>query len=510
MSVTITEHISVLVVDDDPEFTDLYERMLSDEYSIKTANSATEALDYDLDTFDVILLDRDMPDASGDEALEEFRLQGIDCPVAMVTAVEPDVDILDLPFDEYLQKPVEAEELRSTVRRLAYRGAFEAKSREFFQLVAKKTSLDTSDHHARESSEYARLVDQIEDLKHQIGETMTEATARTITVPSYDDLGPDESAQLIQGIFDHELPPDLAELVDAYQELPGARPHFMWKWVHRLAPQNTLPCVESVYRDRVPVDKTITILFITLLDDCLEKRGDRDTFAELCRVPDPVQTPDLEHPGVDATYVEFTMRVWNTLMSRISNAPQYEAYVDLFYHDIRQAVNAVAYSEIPTRSPDLATMSDLERVETHNMGMYAYADIDLMHSPSEVRNDLPAIRDALWDAQLMARIGNWVSTWERELREGDFSAGPVVFAREQGVVSHEELEHLTADSGPGADELVDKIREAGIEQEFLRRWEHHHYELQEQNRRIDSFDLSPFIEGMEEVLRYHLASTGLK
>lgn len=509
MPTTITDPISVLVVDDDPEFTDLYQHMLSSDCHVTSANSAEEALSCNLDTFDVILLDRKMPDASGDEILERLRRQGVTCPVAMVTATEPDLDIVDLPFDEYIQKPVGVDDLRASVRRLAYRGSLEVRNRQFSQLVAKKASLDSSDCATEDAPEYEALIQRIESLQGELGKTMAEVATETVSAP-HASIQAEESAQLIQQVFEHELPNDLAELIETYQELPDARPHFVWKWVHRLAPQNTLPCVEAEYWEKVPVDKTITILFITLLDDCLEKRRDRLTFSELRRIPDPDQTPDTDRLGVESEYVAFTQQVWNTLMERISKAPQFDAYIDLFYHDIDQAMNAVSYSSIPIRTPDLATMGDLERIETHNMGMYAYADIDLMHSPPEARQEVPPIREALWDAQLMARIGNWISTWERELEEGDFSSGPVVYAREQGIVSREELERLTGDSGADVEEIVERIRDAGVEQEFFRRWEQHYYQLYDKNRKIETFDLTPFIDGMEEVLRYHLASTGLK
>jgi len=99
----------VLVVEDEPDLADLYAAWLGDEYRVRTAYGGQEALD-ELDEaddeVDAILLDRRMPGLSGDEVLAAVRERGIDCRVAMVTAVEPDFDILKMGFDDYLVKPV--------------------------------------------------------------------------------------------------------------------------------------------------------------------------------------------------------------------------------------------------------------------------------------------------------------------------------------------------------------------------------------------------------------------
>jgi len=57
------------------------------------------------ETVDVVLLDRMMPGMSGQEVLAAIRERGLDCRVAMVTAVDADFDVIEMGFDEYLGKP---------------------------------------------------------------------------------------------------------------------------------------------------------------------------------------------------------------------------------------------------------------------------------------------------------------------------------------------------------------------------------------------------------------------
>ena len=109
---------TVLVVEDDEELAEMYALWLGDEYDVRTANGGRSGLEqFDTDV-DIVLLDRRMPNYSGDEVLKDINAHEHTCPVAMLTAVEPDVDIVDLPFDEYITKPVDRSELLYTVRRL--------------------------------------------------------------------------------------------------------------------------------------------------------------------------------------------------------------------------------------------------------------------------------------------------------------------------------------------------------------------------------------------------------
>lgn len=497
---------TVLVVEDEPELVAIYEAYLQDECEVKTATSGTEALEIVDETVDVVLLDRGMPDMSGDEVLEKLRARGSVVPVAMVTGAEPDTDIVELPFDEYLIKPIDRESLVNAVQLLANRASFEAKSREFFRLASKKTSLEAEG--IVDESAYRDLTERMANVQAELDDTISTMLRNNPEIATQSSLSEDEIETLLIEVSDHTLPADIRDLIEEYQSLQNARPPFMWKWVHRLAPQNTLPCVDTQFRESVPVDKTITILFITLLDDILEKSGDRETFNEISKIPFDAQTADPHAPSVDTEYVMFSRKVWQTLRERIESAPNYDMYRELFEFDMKQAINSIEYADLAIRRPELATMDDLERYESHNMAMFAYADIDLMHSSVDMQADLSTLRKAIWTAQLMSRIGNWVSTWEREIREGDYCSGPVLYALESGIISRSELRSPNVDSD-SIDSMVDRIKQHGVEKRFLTRWEQHHRELKAYNEEL-TVDLGAFIDGTEEVLRYHLASTGLK
>lgn len=322
----------------------------------------------------------------------------------------------------------------------------------------------------------------------------------------------DRSAALLQSVHDHDLPAELRELIDEYESLPESRPRFLWRWIHHLAPANTMPFVEDRHAAAVATDKTMLVCFITLLDDLVEKRADHETFDALADLVRPgggktgIGDIDTSDPGVDEAYATVTARVWETLAGRIRRGQQYDQYAPLFRFDVQQVLTSVEYTSLAIERPGLAAASDLRRYEAHNMGVCAFADIDLMHSGVTLDEDRSAFRNAVHAAQRMARIGNWLSTWERELREGDTSSGVVVAALERGLL---DTDDLTADESVVAN-AADQIAAHDIEAELLAEWNDQYRRLADAADRVEAADLGSFVEGTEKVLRYHLASRGVK
>ena len=170
----------VLVVEDNERLSQLYAGWLSETCEVMTAGSAEEALELLDDTVDVVLLDRRMPGMSGDRVLPEVRAAATDVRIALVTAVEPTEDVVNLDFDEYLCKPVSAETLRDLVARFVRRGEFGAGLTRQFAVARKvalleehmtASELKESDAYEELKREYdgldADLVSAVDDLSHE-------------------------------------------------------------------------------------------------------------------------------------------------------------------------------------------------------------------------------------------------------------------------------------------------------------------------------------------------------
>lgn len=165
----------VLAVDDEERVTEAYALWLSDDHTVLTAADGGEALSVMDENVDVVLLDREMPNMRGDEALDRIREHGYDCRVAMVTGVEPDVDILDMGFDTYLTKPVTEDDLSETVEDLLSRSRFDSRSQRFFALVEKQSTLEAelTRSELEESEEYAALTAEVESMQGDLDQALT-------------------------------------------------------------------------------------------------------------------------------------------------------------------------------------------------------------------------------------------------------------------------------------------------------------------------------------------------
>jgi DNA-binding response OmpR family regulator len=164
----------VLIVEDESDVAETYRLWLEDEYEVRIAYNGDEGIEQLDDAVDVVLLDRMMPGLSGDEVLEYIRTEELGCRVAMVTAVEPDFDILEMGFDTYLSKPVKGHQLEETVANLLERAEYDTLLQEYYALVEKQATLQASKNRAalEGRAEFEELTERISDLREELSDTL--------------------------------------------------------------------------------------------------------------------------------------------------------------------------------------------------------------------------------------------------------------------------------------------------------------------------------------------------
>lgn len=172
-----TESESVLVVEDEETLARLYQRWLTEAgYRVRVANSGESALERCGDDYDVVCLDRQLPGKSGAEVLSRLRTRGMGARVAMITGVEPDFDVVEMAFDDYLVKPVARQELLDAVSSLSRLSTYDAAVREYFALSSKKAVLaeNRSTRELRDSDEYGRLVARLEEAESAVSDVASD------------------------------------------------------------------------------------------------------------------------------------------------------------------------------------------------------------------------------------------------------------------------------------------------------------------------------------------------
>jgi DNA-binding response OmpR family regulator len=167
---------TVLVVDDEPEVADAYSKLLATEYGVLTAYGGEEALSAVGEDVDVVLLDRRMPELSGDDVLGEIHDRDLEVSVVMVTAVDPGFDILDMAFDDYLCKPVDAATLRDAVEQQLRAQNYDDQLDEFFEVTAKMGVLEARrlPGELEDDEEYGDLSERADDLQSELSDIVEE------------------------------------------------------------------------------------------------------------------------------------------------------------------------------------------------------------------------------------------------------------------------------------------------------------------------------------------------
>ena len=159
MTEKLTDTPTVLIVDDEQEVADVYAFRLKRSYDVRTAYGGQQAVDAVDDDVDVVLLDRRMPEMSGDEVLEEIRADGYDCRVIMTTAVEPEFEIIEMPFDDYLCKPIEQATLTEALDKQLTAKQYDATVSDSFRATSKPSVLEAerTAEELEDSAEYQQL-----------------------------------------------------------------------------------------------------------------------------------------------------------------------------------------------------------------------------------------------------------------------------------------------------------------------------------------------------------------
>jgi DNA-binding response OmpR family regulator len=161
------EELRALVVDDEREVADAYALRLRGYCEVETAYGGAEALDVVAESsVDVVLLDRHMPDMSGDDVLAELEERDYYGRVVMVTAVDPEFAVLEMPFDDYLCKPVDREDVRAVIDQQRRVLAYETLG-EYFGAASKRAVLETGTSAERRQRHegYTEVVERAERLE---------------------------------------------------------------------------------------------------------------------------------------------------------------------------------------------------------------------------------------------------------------------------------------------------------------------------------------------------------
>ena len=112
--------LKLLIVDEDKNICEILEYNLKNEgYDVTCAYSAEEAMQCQIETFSLILLDVMMGGMSGFKLAEQLRITGMRTPIIFLTAKDTENDMLtgfSVGGDDYISKPFSVKEVIARVK----------------------------------------------------------------------------------------------------------------------------------------------------------------------------------------------------------------------------------------------------------------------------------------------------------------------------------------------------------------------------------------------------------
>jgi CheY-like chemotaxis protein len=124
-SLAIMARKRILVIDDEDDIREMFQRLLSESYKVLTAANGQEGLSLMGEELpDLVIMDIAMPVMNGYQFLEKVKgdRRTEDMPVIAISGVDTDIDRLkELGADEFLSKPFSSTVLLDTMQRLLAR-----------------------------------------------------------------------------------------------------------------------------------------------------------------------------------------------------------------------------------------------------------------------------------------------------------------------------------------------------------------------------------------------------
>ncbi|MDI3284908.1 hypothetical protein [Polyangium sp. 15x6] len=302
----------------------------------------------------------------------------------------------------------------------------------------------------------------------------------------------------------YPLSPLLESFIQEYQAV--GMPHrnkSLWKSTRMGMDVVMLPSVTPELKPLINDIKTLGAMADVLLDDLADEKQDRERLEKMIALFGRRLTGQGTAPvPVGDPYLEFASSLWERMWDMIERLPRCSEFVRVLQYDWHQVINSMRYSLLVNQIPALQNATEHDAYVPHNMHMMCNATLDLMCSPTVNMAELGAIRKVALLAQDLGRIGNMVTTWEREIMSRDFTSGVFAHAVDQGVLSVREIESQP----PRA--LASQLRHSGVETRLLLTWERKRAEVLGL-RSTTRVDLEAFAELLDEMLAIQLALRGI-
>jgi len=316
-------------------------------------------------------------------------------------------------------------------------------------------------------------------------------------------LTPARKKKEIEAIKNIELPKELQQWVKKYKKV-GERGDLIWLLTWKIIKTVSLSDISTNYQESLQNVKFMITMFVILSDDIVDKNKNQRLLNELFGIAMDGHYEKSENLAFgEKKYIKFIEEIWGYIVNSIEKYPRYKEFKEIFYYDIFQILNSMNFALLVNKYHFLINKTEYWAYFPCSMQAMIYTDLHLMCDTKLKAEEFGMIREVIWKAQNMTRIGNWLSTWKREIEEKDYTSGVFAYAIDSGVLTIEELEQE-----PKA-KIINRINNSKIEKELLNKWDKEYREIEKFDKKIKLINIKKFLSELESLMILHLSLKGL-
>jgi len=311
--------------------------------------------------------------------------------------------------------------------------------------------------------------------------------------------------ELVKTIKSLELYPSLQSLIDRFEPIQKNRPtiyahrvFYVWQMMQAGYQLMSLDLSKSDFLQSNSLKCQAAFLNI-LFDDICDLGRDKALFNKCVLA---LQGQIDQDEGELCQLISDT---WSTFQSTIVQTPNYvllkpfleEAYqhwIGSFEYSLAIQRESFRIEEKWERHLELISPSTF----IHMAGL-----IDLLFVPNFPTHQTASAIKVFLQAQKMGQLGNWASTWERELAQEDFTGGVYRIALENGWIAWDDLKR-------GSPEKIrEQIRNSPVETYLWDEWKRLRAESYQTRQEIQLSALNGYVESFSAIMFMLVGSTGL-
>lgn len=272
-------------------------------------------------------------------------------------------------------------------------------------------------------------------------------------------------------------------------EIFAHRTEYFWKWLQVAFQIATL---------RIPADKFVAANSLKcrsasidiILDDICDNAQDEALFESCVEI---FKTKTIKE---DTSLLRIVHNQWLSVCQDMESAPNYarlqndidqgyEWLFDGFRHtfSILKGKSTLGWEEVIEKFP-------------HTIHVYLGGLMDLLYFPDLPLAEIENYKKVFIATQKMAQIGNWISNWEREILQGDFTSPVMLFGFHRGLIRPEDIE---------SDNVVQRVKDSKLEDYFLQEWHALRHQCHQICEKVNDPNPKDYVESFSIILHMQIA-----